>query len=146
MDAAAALAVVAMMALTVLDVVLRLFRHPIPGAYEMIGLFGALFVSFSLARTALDKGHIAVDFFMQKLPPRVQLYIDAVSAATGGVLFFYAVRYSLRYAADLKTAGEVSMTLQIPTYPFVYGIAIGCGMLSFVLFIEAVDTLVSQRG
>jgi len=38
----AAGAILIMMALTCADVVLRLFRHPIPGTYEIVGLMGTV--------------------------------------------------------------------------------------------------------
>ncbi len=129
----AAAAVVGMMALTCLDVGLRFFRHPIPGTYEIVGLLGAVFVSFSLARTSVDQGHIAVDFLVQRLPRRVQYVVEALNAGICAVLFTVVGWQCMRYAVDLKASGEVSMTLQIPIHPFVFGIGMGCAMLSVVL-------------
>ena len=60
----AAGAVIAMMLLTSADVILRLFRRPITGAYEIVGLLGAIVISFSLAYTSVEKGHIAVEFLV----------------------------------------------------------------------------------
>ena len=77
----AAAAVAAMMFLTCADVLLRLFRFPIPGTYEMVGFFGAVFVSFSLAKTSLEKGHIAVDFFVNRFPEKMRM--------TEGLTFFF---------------------------------------------------------
>ena len=37
---------------------------------------------------------------------------------------------------DLKQSGEISLTLGIPVYPFVAGIAIGCGFLCLVLLFD----------
>jgi len=130
----AAAAVVAMMVLTCLDVLLRFFRHPIPGTYEIVGLLGAVFVSFSLARTSVDRGHIAVDFLVQRLPQRWQFVIEALNAGICALLFTVGCRQCMLYSQDLKTSGEVSMTLQIPIPPFVFGIALGCAILSIVLY------------
>nr|HPI13489.1 hypothetical protein [Spirochaetota bacterium] len=47
-------AVFAMMAITVLDVVLRYLRLSIPGAYDIVGLLGAVVISFSLAYTSVE--------------------------------------------------------------------------------------------
>lgn len=130
----AAAAVVGMMALTCLDVLLRLLRHPIPGTYEIVGLLGAIFVSFSLARTSVDHGHIAVDFLVQRFPRRVQHAIEAINNGISAFLFTMVCTQCVIYARDLKASGEVSMTLQMPIHPFVFGIAVGCGMLSIVLY------------
>lgn len=132
----AAAAVVGMMVLTCLDVVLRFFRHPIPGTYEIVGMLGAVFVSFSLARTSMDNGHIAVDFLVHRFPARFQHAIEAVNTGICTLLFAVLCRQCILYARDLKASGEVSMTLQMPIHPFVFGIAIGCAMLSVVLAVN----------
>ena len=132
-------AVIAMMLLTCLDVGLRFFRRPIPGTYEVVGMLGAVFVAFSLAETSLKRGHIAVDFLVRKLNAAWQAAIDAFNAAVCGVLFSLIAWQSLRYAHDLRTSGEVSMTLQLPLYPFVNAIALGCGLLAVVLVARALQ-------
>ncbi len=133
LNALAAAAIVVMMSLTCLDVILRIWRHPIPGTYEIVGMLGAVFVAFSLAKTSVDHGHIAVDFLVQRLPERIQYIVEAANAGICALLFAVVSWQSLRYAQDLKASGEVSMTLQMPIHPFVFGIAIGCAMLSVVL-------------
>jgi len=61
-------AVIIMMLLTCADILLRLLRHPIPGTYEMVGFLGTVIISFSLAYTSIEKGHIAVEILVEKLP------------------------------------------------------------------------------
>ena len=137
----AATAITGMMLLTCMDIVLRLFRRPIPGTYEVVGFLGAVFAAFSLGYTSVNRGHIAVDFLVQKLPPRAQTVIDGVNALICAVLFGLLARQSMRYAADLQSFGEVSMTLQMPVYPFVYGIAAGCWLLVLVLAVRVLKNL-----
>lgn len=132
----AAAAVVGMMVLTCMDIILRIFRHPIPGTYEMVGFLGAVFAAFSLGYTSVNRGHIAVDFLVQKLPARAQSFVDGVNALICTIFFALLARQCLVYAADLRRFGEVSMTLQMPIYPFVYGIAVGCGLLTLVLAVR----------
>jgi hypothetical protein len=45
---------------------------------------------------------------------------------------------------DLFESGEVSPTIGIPTWPFVFSLTAGCGMLSLVLFLDALRQL--KRG
>jgi hypothetical protein len=45
---------------------------------------------------------------------------------------------------DLLENGEVSLTLGIPTWPFVFGLMAGCGMLALILFLDALRQL--KRG
>ena len=137
----AAAAVVIMMVLTCADVILRFFRHPIPGTYEMVGLLGAIVVSFSLAHTSVMRGHISVEFIVQKLPKTAQIVIDGINSLLGTALFGLITWQSMLYASNLMHTGEVSLTLQMPIYPFVYGIAIGSGMLCVVLLIDFLQSL-----
>ncbi|MDO9527943.1 MAG: TRAP transporter small permease [Syntrophales bacterium] len=137
----AAAAVVIMMVLTCADVILRFFRHPIPGTYEMVGLLGAIVVSFSLAHTSVMRGHISVEFIVQKLPKTAQIVIDGINSLLGTALFGLITWQSMLYASNLMHTGEVSLTLQMPIYPFVYGIAVGSGMLCVVLLTDFFKSL-----
>jgi len=141
----AAVCVIAMMLLTVSDVILRFLRHPIPGTYEMVGFLGALFVSFSLAYTSIMGLHIAVDFVVRKLPPAARKIIEGVGEATGLVLFILLTWQCVKYGIDIKNAGEVSLTLQVPVYPFVFGVAVGCGVLSIVLIFRVKKIIMNKN-
>jgi len=140
-NALACSAVVAMMVLTFTDVVLRLFRRPIPGVYELVGFFGAIGVSFALAYTSVERGHIAVDLVVGKLSKRTQLLIDGLASIVGSCLFCLVTWQSILYGLDLKKSGEVSLTLGVPLYPILYGIAVGCALLSIVLFVDGLQFL-----
>lgn len=137
----ACVAVVAMMLLSTADVVLRLFGKPIPGAYELVGFLGTLVVSFALAFTSMEKGHIAVEILVEKLPQRMQLMIESFCNLVGALLFGLIAYQAVLYALDIKKSGEVSLTLQMPPYPFIFGIAAGCALLCLILSNEFVKSL-----
>lgn len=144
LNALSAAAVMAMMLLTCADIVLRLMRRPITGTYELMGFLAALFVSFALAQTSVDKGHIAVDFLVMRLSRRAQRIIDALNDGVCIGLFALVTRQCVVYGAELRASGEVSMTLQLPVYPVVYGIGAGCAVLCLVLAARVVDSLRSD--
>lgn len=137
----AAGAILIMMALTCADVVLRLFRHPIPGTYEIVGLMGAIGVSFALAYTTAKKGHIAVEFLTSRMPKKTQSIIAAASELLSAILFGIIAWQSALYALDLRRTGEVSLTVEIPVYPFVLSIAIGCFLVCLVLAMDFYKSL-----
>ena len=143
LNALAAAAVMGMMLLTCADIFLRLMRHPITGTYETVGFMGALCVSWALAQTSVDKGHIAVDFLVQRLSEKSQKIVEAINSLISAVFFLVVAWQGVRYGLELKASGEVSMTLQTPIYPIVYGLAAGCAVLSLVLAARLVD-IVSQ--
>lgn len=132
----AAAAIVLMMLVTTGDVVLRFFRVSIAGAYETIGFLGALAIAFSLPYTAVEKGHIAVDFLVPHLPYPARIVIHSINSLIALLLFTLIAWQSIIYAATLKANGSVSPTLEMPVYPFVYGVAAGCILLCPVLLMD----------
>ncbi len=132
----AAWCLVGMLVLTCADIVLRLFRHPILGTYEVVGLLGAIAAAFALAQTTIKGGHVAVQILVRKLPRVLQKAIFLVTQIMGMVLFALLSWESVRYGADLKKAGEVSMTLEIPFYPVLYGIAACAALTCLVLGLD----------
>jgi len=46
----------------------------------------------------------------------------------------------------LRTSGEVTETLRIIYYPFTYGVALGCFLLSLVLLVELSALFFSENG
>lgn len=130
-------AILAMMLLTCSDVVLRLLRKPIPGTYELVSYLGAIVVAFSLAYTSVEKGHIWVELLTEKLPRRARRIVEGLGSLAGAVFFALAAWQCAVYGNDLKAGGEVSLTLEMPTYPFAYAIFLGCAALTLVLVFEA---------
>jgi TRAP-type C4-dicarboxylate transport system permease small subunit len=55
------MALLAMTAVTVADVVLRIFRRPILGSYEIVEFLGAAVAAFAMAHTTLQRAHVAVE-------------------------------------------------------------------------------------
>jgi TRAP-type C4-dicarboxylate transport system permease small subunit len=136
----AGVAVMIMMLLTCADVVLRLFGHPIPGTYELIGFLGAILISFSMAYTSIERSHIAVEILVERLPRRVQSALEGIISLISCFLFGIITRQCQIYTLDLKQSGEISLTLGIPVYPVVAGIALGCGFLCLVLLFDVVKS------
>lgn len=134
-------AVIAMMILSTADVLLRLFAKPIPGTYEMVGFLGTIVVSFALAFTSMEKGHIAVEILVEKLPQRAQFAIESGTNFVGFLLFGLIAYQAFIYALDIRKSGEVSLTLQMPIYPFLLAMAAGCGLLCLLLLSDFIKSL-----
>jgi TRAP-type C4-dicarboxylate transport system permease small subunit len=137
----AAAAVVLMMLLTCADVIMRLFGSPITGTYEIVGFLGTIVVAFALAYTSMERGHVAVEVVFDLFPEKMKIFIATLDDLIGAGLFGLIFWQCLAYGNDLRHSGEVSMTLGMPTYPFAYGIALGCAMLSLVLLTESARSM-----
>jgi TRAP-type C4-dicarboxylate transport system permease small subunit len=132
----AAIAIMVMMLLTTADVILRYFRHPIPGTYEIVGFLGSIGVGFALASTSMQNGHVAVSVLLQRLSRKTQSVVEAVNSLLAAGFFSLVTWQSVVLGNDLRRTGEVSLTLEMPFYPFVYGIAVGCATLTLVLILD----------
>ena len=126
LSAVAGAALAFLMLLTVADVLLRIFGHPIVGTYELVAVSGAVAIGLSLPVTSWVRGHIYVDSFVARLPlvPRTILAIVTRLLVLG--LFFLIGWNLLKYAMSLRAAGEVTPTLRVPFYPVVIGVGVSC--------------------
>ncbi|MFZ0485270.1 MAG: TRAP transporter small permease [Desulfobacterales bacterium] len=126
-------AIIVMMLLTCADVVLRYFRRPIPGTYELVCFLGAVAVSFAMAHTSIEKGHVSVSFIVTLFPSRLQRLIECMTSCFGFFFFALIAWQSFVYANDLYASHEVSLTLELPFYPFVYGIGFSAAVVCLIL-------------
>ena len=138
MNYLAAASVVAMMLLTCADVLLRFFKHPILGTYELVGLFGALGIAFAIPATTLSKGHVAVDFMVEKLPAAGQRFFAVIANLLSIALFGLIAWESFIYAGILQSSGEVTLSLEMPFYPVVYVISAASLLVCIVLLLDLV--------
>ncbi len=146
LDMIAAMAIFSMMALTCVDVFLRyFFRKPIPGTYEIVALLGAVAVSFAMAHTLAEKGHVAVSLVVQILPKRIQGIVESIISIFGIILFAIIAWQSILYGVDCQRSGEVSMTLQLPFYPIIYGVAFGAGVVCLVLLVDLANAIAKMK-
>jgi TRAP-type C4-dicarboxylate transport system permease small subunit len=141
MSYVSALAIMLMMCLICADIVLRFFGHPIPGTYEIVGFLGSFTISFSLAYTSMEKGHIAVDIFFRRLPFRAQYTLEGMVEALNLFIFAVATWQCAAYGLDLQRHHEVSMTIGLPVYPVVLGISLGCALLCLALLFNLVKAI-----
>ena len=125
---------VAMIILTCGNIFTRMVWAPVPGTYELMGLFGAIVTAFALGQTQLRRGHVAVDVlintFSAKTKKAVRVAGDIICMA-----FFVIVTWQLIVKGNtLWRTGELTETLKIIYYPFIYAVAFGCAVLTFVCF------------
>lgn len=134
----AEIALACMILLTVSDVVLRTSGAPIVGTYEMVGLLGAIIISFAIPFTSWVRGHIRVDFALLKLSPRARAIVNIITRCVGLVLFITIGWHVLILGTEVLNAGEVTPTRHIPFYPIIYSVGAACFLQSLVLFCDIV--------
>jgi len=131
----AGVAMVAMLALIVADIIAaKVFKWPIPGGIEMVSFLGVIVIAFAIAHTQVLRGHIEVEFLTMRLSQKAQKVIAIIVYLLSMALFVLLAWKSFDYGHSLRVSGEVSMTQEIPFYPFVYGIAI-CSISVFLVLL-----------
>lgn len=138
LNAVAGLALTLMMLLTVTDVVCRAGGHPILGVYEIAALALAIVIGCGFPQTSLDKGHVYMEFLLEKLSGTPRRLMNTVTRVMAFVLFFFTGYNLLRVAGELYKAGEVSPTLRLPFYPVAYAVAVCCFVQCLVFLFDIV--------
>ncbi len=121
-----------MVSVTTLDVVLRLFRISLPGAYDIVKIAGALTIAAALPYTTAIKGHVAIEYFFHKLGGRGRKIVDALMRLGGMVLFSLLAWGCIGYGNSLKRSGEVSLTVQLPVFWVPYVLAVSCALVVLI--------------
>jgi TRAP-type C4-dicarboxylate transport system permease small subunit len=122
-----------LMLLTITDVILRGFKSPVPGTFEVVAFAGAVVIGFSLPLTSWLRGHIFVDFFILKFSQKGRDIFNIATRCVVIILFFLIGWNLIKYGMDLQKSGEVSLTLQMPFYPVAYGVGVCCFVQCLVL-------------
>lgn len=141
LDVVAGVALVAMMALVFTNVIFRAVWLPIMGTYEVTAFLAAMTISFALANCAVEKGHIALTLFVDRLPSRARAFFDLIVSILGALLYLVLAWQVAKYALHMRRIGEVSLTMEIPFYPFILGVAFGILMLALVSLVGLLTSL-----
>jgi TRAP-type C4-dicarboxylate transport system permease small subunit len=135
---------VAMILITCTNIFSRLVWVPIKGTFELMGFFGAVVTAFALGYTQAKKAHISVDILVSRFPKRVQKFL--INCVICMIFFTLGGWQIVKLANTLRASGEVTETLRIIYYPFTYGVALGCFLLSLVLLVELAELFFSDNG
>ena len=138
LNSIAGVAVTLMMLLTVADVLLRAGGHPIIGTYEIVALMLALVIGFGIPQASLDRGHVFMDFLLEKLSQKGKKMMFTFTRILCLVLFAFIGYNLFNIGAKFRASGEVSATIQIPFYPVAYGVAVCCFLECCVFIFDIV--------
>ena len=124
---------VAMMLVTCVDITARAFGHPLKGSYDIVRVLSLITLSCALPYTTAVKGHVAVEFFFNKLPLPARLVVDSVMRILVIGFFMLLCFQGIKYGQSLRASGEVMLTLGWPIYWASYVMAIACAVSALVV-------------
>ncbi len=125
LNSIAEIILVCMVLLTVMDILFRLFgRSAIMGTFELVGVMGGIVIAFSLPQTSWDRGHVFVDLLIENRSDAVKNTIFVITRIVGIIIMAFVAWNLIKKGMHLKEAGEVSMTLHLPYFPwsFAFGV------------------------
>ena len=112
----AGLAIFAIIGITVSDVVLRIFKKGILGAYDLVRIAGSIAIACSLPYVTAVKGHIAIEFLHHRLSKRGRTLLDFSFRLIALALFSFLVWRFWLYGVMLLKSNQVMQTLPIPVF------------------------------
>ena len=131
---------IAMMMVTVGEMILRMFGRPMAGTVETIGWLAAVTTAFALGYTQVHRGHVAIDLFVNRLGPRSRAVISMLMYLVSAALFIIITWNVFRYAGVLKRSGSLSETMKVIVYPWVYLVSLGCAGLTLALLVDFIKS------
>lgn len=140
------ISVLGLMVLATGNVCLRAFGMPYRGTYELVSFLGAVTIAFALGYTQKRKSHIVVDILTETYPLRLRRGLDVVSHLISTVFFAFVSIEIFQWGFKIAESGEVSETIKIIYYPFVFSVAVGFIILAVTLAVDFLQSLLHMEG
>ena len=119
-------AVAGIVLVTVADVVGRQVGWPVKGAYDLVRVLGAIAMACALPLTKAVKGHIAIEYFFQKLGPRGRAVTDTLMRLVLLALFGLLAWQFVGQGNQFLASGETTATLHMPMFWVPWLAALAC--------------------
>ena len=139
-------ALLALVALATANVALRIVRAPVGGTYEIVSFLGAVVTAGALGYTQKRKDHIVVDILSERFPAPVKRALDGASYAVTTALFAVVAWQTFVLGRRLLSSGELSETLKVAFYPFVFCVSLGFAVLALRLLLDLLETIWKKEG
>lgn len=142
LNCVAGIGLIIMAMLAVADIIgNKVFKFPLPGGIEVVGFLGVVVTAFSISQTQILRGHIEVEFVVDRLPKKAKRIIYIFVYFCLLILWAVIAWRSYDFGRILQTTGEVSMTERIPFYPFVYAISFCCILTFLVVVLQLIKEI-----
>jgi TRAP-type C4-dicarboxylate transport system permease small subunit len=116
--------ILAMIAVTFVDITFRLLRLRFTGAVDIVQIAGAVAIAAALPYTTAVNAHVAIEFILHKLSHLGRLVMGSIIKLMTIALFVFAAHRSFLYGNDLRAHNQGTMTLQFPMCWMMYMIAV----------------------
>ena len=133
---------IAIMCITVADVILRTVANRTIGGVMEMTQFGMVFVTyFAMPWVTWQFGHIKVDLLTTKLPQKAQhviLVIDKLACLAFTVLMTYQIWQQGTQQMKMHAVGAIT---RWPVYPFYYVTSVLMGVVAATMFVNLLSLI-----
>lgn len=130
-----------MIILTLFDVVLRNFGHPITGSMEFIQYGGCIVFGFAIPYGTLLGSQVIVDIVTEKLSPQKKRIVNIITRCIGIIIFLFVAYNFSAFGMDVKKSGERTASFKIPYYPFCFALSFSFLLQSFTVLCDLIKTV-----
>ena len=135
-------ALLCMMALTCIDVFLRLlWRVSILGVYDIVQLLMGFVVFAGFVVTQRSRGMLHATFLLKSLPGKLKYIVWASGYALATAVCIGWGMGAMRQGYIMMIGRGVTSTIRIPIFPYYYMASIFLFFLSFVMIVETIKTI-----
>ena len=116
MTALACLGMAASILVVCADVALRVAGHPVKGAYDIVRIAGAVTIACALPLTTAVKGHVAIEYFFNKLNRGSRLVVDSCMRLVMIGCFLLAAYECVGCGLRFLRNRQVTDTIELPIF------------------------------
>jgi TRAP-type C4-dicarboxylate transport system permease small subunit len=126
--------------ISVADIIMnKVFKDPINWAFDSIGLVAVIAIVFAIPEVQVNHGHIEVEVLEARLSRFWRKIIGLFVNVLGIILWSIVAWRSFLYGIDILRSGEVSMTVEMPIYPFIWFQGICAIVVTLVLLLQTIN-------
>lgn len=122
-----------------------LFRSPLTGTVDSVGLLGALLISLGLVPSQIARRNISIPIVTDSLPQQARKIFDSATLFLSIIIVAVFAWTGARFAWEMWLKHEKMTVLWLPVAPFRFVWALGCLMLFIVLVTHLVEKLRKGR-
>jgi len=125
---------------SVADIIMnKVFKNPLNWSFDSIGLVAVIAIVFAIPGVQLNHGHIEVEILEERLPRFWRKFTGLFVNVLGLILWSIITWRSVLYGIDILRSGEVSMTVEMPIYPFIWFQGICAAAVTLVLLLQTIN-------
>jgi tripartite ATP-independent transporter DctM subunit len=131
--------------LVFVDVIMRVFDHPIRGVSEIVEVMVITAIFFGVAHTYNEKGHVGIDLITSKLSDKGRLVLEFGTNLIGLGLFAIVVWRALVQTISYAEKNVMHGYVAIPVAPFSAIIVLGCVALCLLMIRDLLRNINTAR-